>query len=225
MSECPIFESQPNPIKIGIVEDDPSTRYFLVKIIERETSVDLAGCWPNAESCLKEAQFENLDALLVDLQLPGMDGIELIRKVKRKAPRISCIILTASHSSEDIHAALKLGASGYITKDSSPSELVFALTNIATGGVSLSRRVAGKLIDDYFLNKSGDQAGKKFVNNLTEREKQILTKLSAGIHSKDIALEMELSYETIRAHLKRAYQKMNVNSQQEALRKFKELDK
>lgn len=223
MSENNLTNNRIDKIKIGIVEDDSSTRYYLEKVIRRENSIEIVGSWPNAECCLEEANFDILDVVLIDLQLPGMSGIELIKKIKRKSRETACVILTASQSNSDIHACLKLGATGYITKDSSPKELVLALTNISLNGISLSRTIAGQLVADLFTKAPKIRVNENTTASLTDRERHILSLLTDGKHPKEIALDSHLSYETVRGHLKRAFLKLKVNSQKEAIRKFLEL--
>ena len=206
----------PKKVKIGIVEDDRITRMLLVEMINRQEELEFVGHWGSAEEFWKDGRDVYADLLLIDLDLPEEDGGSLIFRIKRDRPNLTCVVLTASCDPQDVFQCLRQGASGYLVKDTTPEELLDGIRTAAKDGAVLSPLVARFLVDE-FRQVSVVEAKKPSLNVLTEREMGILQNLATGQSPKDIANDLGLSYETVRAHLKKIYQKLHVKTREAAV--------
>ncbi len=206
----------PKKVKIGIVEDDRITRMLLVEMINRQEELEFIGHWGSAEEFWKDGRDVYADLLLIDLDLPEEDGGSLIFRIKRDRPNLTCVVLTASCNPQDVFQCLRQGASGYLVKDTTPEELLDGIRTAAKDGAVLSPLVARFLVDE-FRQVSVVEAKKPSLNVLTEREMGILQNLATGQSPKDIANDLGLSYETVRAHLKKIYQKLHVKTREAAV--------
>lgn len=209
----------PKIVRIGVVEDDRITRMLLVEMISRQAELELVGHWGSAEEFWNEGREIPSDVLLVDLDLPQEDGASLICRIKQDRPDLSCVVLTASCDPQDVFHCLRKGASGYLVKDTTPGELLDGIRAVAKDGASLSPLIARFLVEE-FRNVSVVDVKKPGLKVLTTRELEILQKMVSGQTPKDIANDLALSYETVRAHLKKIYQKLHVKSRDEAVRRF-----
>jgi DNA-binding NarL/FixJ family response regulator len=204
-------------VRLGLVEDDRLTRSLIAAMINKEPHMELAGQWASAEEFHSSGMSVEMDLLLVDLELPGERGSDLISKIKYERPDLTCMVLTASSKPDDVFEALRQGASGYLIKDCSPQQLLDGIRLVADEGVSFSPNIARFLVDE-FRNISHQQTRRPAnLSNLTTRERSILKHLANGRSTKDVASDIGLSYETVRTHLKKIYQKLHVNSRQEAV--------
>jgi DNA-binding NarL/FixJ family response regulator len=206
----------PKKVKIGIVEDDRITRMLLVEMINRQEELEFVGHWGSAEEFWRDGRDVYADLLLIDLDLPEEDGGSLIFRIKRDRPNLTCVVLTASCNPQDVFQCLRQGASGYLVKDTTPEELLDGIRTAAKDGAVLSPLVARFLVDE-FRQVSVVEAKKPSLNVLTEREMGILQNLATGQSPKDIANDLGLSYETVRAHLKKIYQKLHVKTREAAV--------
>jgi DNA-binding NarL/FixJ family response regulator len=206
----------PKKVKIGIVEDDRITRMLLVEMINRQEELEFVGHWGSAEEFWRDGRDVYADLLLIDLDLPEEDGGSLIFRIKRDRPNLTCVVLTASCNPQDLFQCLRQGASGYLVKDTTPEELLDGIRTAAKDGAVLSPLVARFLVDE-FRQVSVVEAKKPSLNVLTEREMGILQNLATGQSPKDIANDLGLSYETVRAHLKKIYQKLHVKTREAAV--------
>ena len=206
-------------IRVGIVEDDRITRMLLVEMIKRHEELELIGNWGTAEEFGEEGRDVPADVLLVDLNLPQEGGASLIARIKIERPELACVVLTASADRQDLFLCLHKGAVGYMIKNSTPDELIEGIRAVANKGASISPQVTRFLVEE-FLKISCAGTKKPGLNVLTKREMEILQGLASGRSPKDVANEFTLSYETVRAHLKKIYQKLHVNSRHEAVGRF-----
>lgn len=202
-----------------MIEDDRITRMLLVEMINRQSELELVGHWGSAEQFWHEGREILSDVLLVDLDLPQEDGASLICRIKQERPDLSCVVLTASCDPQDVFQCLRKGASGYLVKDTSPDELLDGIRAVAKDGASLSPLVARFLVEE-FRNVSVVDLNRPGLKVLTMRELEILRRLASGQTPKDVASDLTLSYETVRAHLKKIYQKLHVKSREEAIARF-----
>lgn len=206
----------PKKVKIGVVEDDRITRMLLVEMINRQEELELAGHWGSAEEFWREGRDVTADVLLIDLDLPNEDGSSLIYRIKQDRPELTCVVLTASCDPKDVFQCLRHGASGYLIKDTTPGELLDGIRSVAKDGVVLSPIVARFLVDEFRQVSVVDKK-KPSLKVLTSRELEILQNLATGESPKDIANDLGLSYETVRAHLKKIYQKLHVKTREAAV--------
>lgn len=193
-------------IKIGIIEDDSFVRNELVDIIKMSNKLEYVLSSESAENFLKYFP-ENLDIILLDIELPGISGIEAIPKIKQKSPEVEVVILTAFKESDRIFKALRAGASGYILKDNTLDTIEQTLIEVKEGIPALSPDIARRMIT--FFNKKPSVV--KDIQ-LTNREAEVLRYLIDGLSYQGIAGELNNSINSIRYHVKNIYKKLHINS-------------
>ncbi len=203
-------------IKVVVVEDNDSIREGLKVLINGTEEYDCTACYSDCESMLRNIKKLNPDVLLMDIGLPGMNGIEGIKKVKLIIPELAILILTIYEENDLIFDALCAGACGYLVKKTPPSRLLEAIREVHDGGAPMSSHIARKVID-FFQRKP--VSSQKSNYDLTPREKEILSGLVDGHNFKAIADSLFISIETVRFHFRNIYKKLHVHSQSEAVAK------
>ena len=203
-------------IKVVVVEDNDSIREGLNILINGTEGYSCIACYSDCESMLKNINKFSPDVLLMDIGLPGMNGIEGIKKVKLMIPELAILILTIYEENDLIFDALCAGACGYLVKKTPPSKLLEAIREAHEGGAPMSSHIARKVID-FFQKKPA--SSQKSNYDLTPREKEILTGLVEGHNFKAIADSLFISIETVRFHFRNIYKKLHVHSQSEAVAK------
>lgn len=203
-------------IKISIVEDNRGTRESLKELFARSKGMRCVGFHSNGETALEKIPLENPDVVLMDINLPGMSGIECVTRLKDKMPKTQVLMLTMYEESDLIFDSLRGGASGYLLKNMPPAELLQAIEQVHAGGAPMSMQIARKLVA-YFqqVKKSSSE-----VEKLTKREHEILALLAKGFLYKEIADQLGITLSTVRAHLHTVYEKLHVQSRTEAVVKF-----
>ncbi len=201
-------------VKVAIVEDDAKVRESLSFLINGTSGFSCIGAYSNAEVAIKELPRNWPDVLLMDINLPKMSGIECTTKLKALQPGLQIIMLTSYDDNEWIFNSLKAGASGYLSKQSQPAELLEAIRDVRSGGSPMSSFIARKVVQ-YFQKPAQDG-----MENLTHREFEILDLLSKGYQHKEIADKLSISPGTTRNHLQNIYNKLHVRSRTEAVLKF-----
>jgi len=204
------------PIRVAVVEDDALTREGLAMHIGRTAGLTLTASCASAEEALRDLPGNLPDVVLMDINLPGRSGIECVSDLKAAHPKLQILMLSASEDREQIFAALRAGASGYLHKGDSPGEWIAAIGEVHRGGSPMSMQIAREVVS-YFhqIKKLSDELGK-----LTPREQAILSLLSKGSYYKEIATELGISLSTVRNHLHEIYNKLQVHSRTEAVLKF-----
>lgn len=203
------------PITVSIVEDDPSLCKGLVRLLERTPDIRCQGCYANAEEALLELPKAPPEVVLMDIHLPGIDGIECVRKLKELDPSIRIVMLTVYENPERIFKALAAGAIGYVLKHRPADELVNAIRDAHFGGAPMSSHIARKVVQFFQANAPADEAGE-----LSAREREVLELLSNGFLVKEIADQLGLGFGTVRTYIRRIYEKMHVHSRSEAIAKY-----
>lgn len=203
-------------IKIVVVEDNDSIREGLKILIDGTEGYSCVASYSDCESMLKNIRKYDPQVLLMDIGLPGMNGIEGIKKVKAILPELAILVLTIYEENDLIFEALCAGACGYLVKKTPPSRLLEAIKDAHEGGAPMSSHIARKVID-FFQKKPASQ--NKINYDLTPREKEILTGLVEGHNFKAIADSLFISIETVRFHFRNIYKKLHVHSQSEAVAK------
>jgi len=201
-------------ITVAIVEDVKDIREGLKLLIDSSDGFTCAEVYVNAEDAVKELPNSRPDVVLMDINLPGITGIEAIRQIKDKCPDTLFIMSTIYEDDENIFESLKAGASGYLLKKTAPSKILDAITEVVNGGSPMSTQIARKVIASFQRKNSIDE-----VDILTPKEKEILKALAKGLRYKEIANEMNIGIETVRSHARRIYEKLQVQSRTEALNK------
>jgi DNA-binding NarL/FixJ family response regulator len=205
------------PITVSIVEDDRKTRESMVALLRYASGVRLLGAHPSSEAALVNVPAEQPEVVLMDINLPGMSGIDCIAKLKTQMPGLRVLMLTTYEDSHLIFNSLRAGASGYILKNKSSAELLAAIQQVHEGGAPMSMRIARKVV--AFFNQFPGPAPE--AERLSEREAQVLAALAKGLIYKEIAIQLKISENTVRTYIKRIYEKLHVNSRTEAVAKFR----
>ncbi len=203
-------------IKVSIVEDDRETRESLCELINGASGLNCLGTYSTGEAALRDVGTRIPDVALVDINLPGMNGIECVAKLKAQLPSLQVLMLTTYEDSDLIFNSLRAGAKGYLLKNMPPEELVQAVAEVHAGGAPMSMQIARKVVD-YFHHAQKSAAE---VEHLSAREKEILALLAKGALYKEIADNLSISMSTVRTHIQHIYEKLHVQSRTEAARKF-----
>ena len=206
-------------IEVAIVEDNVALGESLSQILEATDGFRCAGVWHSAEDALKKIDAFRPRIVLMDINLPGMSGIEATALVKQHLPEVLVIMVTVYRDHDKIFAALRAGASGYLLKRSSPNEVRDAIRDVCTGGAPMSPEIARRVVEAFHQPASKGQAEEI---NLSPRETEILELLCEGLANKEIADRLGISIETVRVHLKHIYEKLHVRSRTEAAMKFRD---
>jgi DNA-binding NarL/FixJ family response regulator len=201
-------------ISVSIVEDDRHVGVSLSKLIESSPGFCCLSRHGNAEDALKEMPKAQPDVVLMDINLPGINGVECVRQLKPKLPDTQFIMLTVFQNTEHIFNALAAGATGYLLKQTPPRELLDAIKVVHTGGSPMSSHIARKIVQ-VFQKPSAKPAAE--MEKLSPREAQILELLSKGFLYKEIAVETMLAYGTVHTHIRHIYKKLQVRSRTEAV--------
>lgn len=205
-------------LQVAVIEDDPTLRLFLKKLVSKPGGqLAFAGAWESAEAAAKPLLEMRPDVVVVDLELPHMCGMDLIRHLSPRMPATAFVVLTIHDDPQKVFAALRAGASGYLLKSSKPAEIVAGIRQACAGGAPLSQEIARLLIQSF---QDPAKTVKKRMPGLTPRESQILDMLAQGKVPKEVAEELGLSYTTVRDYLKAVYAKLHVRSRTEAVIKY-----
>jgi DNA-binding NarL/FixJ family response regulator len=204
------------PITVSIVEDEPKTRETLLRLLGRATHLRCLGSYMSGEEALSGIPVEKPDVALVDLNLPGMSGVECVAKLKVKLPALRIVILTTYKDSERIFDSLRAGASGYLLKKAGYAGLIRAIDEVYTGGAPMTAQVARQVVEHFHLI----QKPVSDVEKLTPREQEILGLLVKGYGYKEISGRLNIAISTVSMHLQHIYEKLHVQSRAEATAKF-----
>jgi DNA-binding NarL/FixJ family response regulator len=199
--------------RILIFEDNDSLRESLSGLVSLNDQFILAGSFSNVLSVKKEIEAHTPDVVLMDIDMPGMTGIEAVRKVRTFDRALPILMLTVFDDNTNVFQAIRAGASGYLLKKHISSRLFSAIEDVLSGGAPMSPSIARMVIN------SMQMPSQENTYNLTAREKEILGQLSKGNSYKLIASESDITLETVRTHIKNIYQKLHVHSQTEAVSK------
>ena len=200
---------------IAIIEDDETVLHYLAEQIQLCIDVAELRVFGNAETALKELIAEPVDIALFFLNLPGMNGIDCIRKLKMVHPKTQCMVLTVYDKPDIIFEALKAGAISYLLKSTPAEKIIEAIAEVNKGGSPISSQIARKVIEAFAIKENTNE----YFQNLTRREQEILENLSMGYRYKEIADKLFVSLDTVRTHVRNIYEKLQVNSRAEALKK------
>ena len=204
-----------NKLNIAIVEDNHAIRKNLVEMIMNEKTFRLLGEFSNAEEAFDTIPHLMLELVIMDIELPGMSGIECVAKLKPLCPKTQFMMFTVFEESEQVFNALAAGASGYMLKTSSEEEIIAALNELHAGGSPMSPLIARKVVASF----QKQAQAMKVVESLSEREKEILQLLAEGLLYKEIGDKLAITLGTVKQHLHRIYEKLHVNNRTEAINK------
>lgn len=196
--------------RVLVVEDDAEIRSSFSLIVNSSQKFMVVNAYGKCEEAIENLHKDRPEIVLMDIELPGMNGIQGARIIKDKAPHTEVIMVSVYEDSELVFEALKAGASGYITKSANYLELLSALEEITKGGAPMSSKIARMVIDNFHVNPNSP---------LTKRETEILQLISEGKTYTQISEELFISKETAKTHIKNIYSKLQVNSKSEAIAK------
>jgi len=209
-------KNQSMHIRVSIVEDNRGTRESLTELLDRAPALQFVSAHPNGEEALRRIPLEAPDVVLMDINLPRMNGIECVAKLKEQMPKTQVLMLTTYEESDLIFDSLRKGASGYLLKNMPPAELIQAIEQVHVGGAPMSMQIARKVVNHFQQIKKPQSDMEK----LTKREHEILALLAKGYLYKEIADQLGITLSTVRAHLHTVYEKLHVQSRTEAVVKF-----
>lgn len=203
------------PIRVVIVEDLGEVREGLAELIKSDKELLLAESFENAESAAEKLPGLQADIVVMDINLPGMSGIDCIKQIKEKCPDTQFMMFTVYENDEKVLQALQAGASGYLLKRTKPERILESIKELNQGGSPMSSNIARKLLN-VFLDKK--KINKKEI--LSERENTVLQLLADGLLYKEIAERLHIVHGTVRQHIHNIYEKLHVTNRTEAVNKY-----
>ena len=204
---------------IAVVEDNAEVCESLRQLLDQSPDFTCACACRNGESALRRIPAAMPSAVILDIQLPGMSGIDCLSALKRRMPELRILMFTVCGDSDHIFRALEAGADGYLLKSTPPSEILSALRELFRGAGPLSGAVSRKVIE-RFRRELPPPLSAGSAGTLTQREREVIELLAVGRSSKEIAATLAISSETVNVHLKHIYQKLDVRSRVEAVIKY-----
>lgn len=202
-------------ITISIVEDLVEVREGLKEFISLNSAFNVTGSFRTAEEAVREIPRLKPNIVIMDINLPGMNGIECIRQVKEKTPGTQFMMFTVYENDEKVFEALKAGASGYLLKNTGLVQMISSLKELHEGGSPMSSNIARKLVSVFHQQEKA----RSQIETLSPRENEVLVLLSDGLLYKEIADQLSISTATVRQHIHKIYDKLHVENRTEALNK------
>lgn len=203
-------------IRVAIVEDDDRLRRTLADIIRRAADCECSGLYATAEAALAGLPGQPPQVVLMDIDLPGMSGVECVRQLAEKLEGVQILMLTVYNDTESIFNALAAGASGYLVKPVRAAQLLEAIHDVYGGGSPMTSGIARKVVQMFQQSRPSSRE----MENLTPRELEVLNYLAQGFLYKEIADRMGVSYATVRTHVEHIYQKLHVRSRSQAVARY-----
>lgn len=203
-------------IRVTVVEDDEVLRSALCEAVEEDARLVLAGQYPDAEGFLEHLASDRPEVVIMDIGLPGIDGVEAMHKVKAMQPGVQFLVSTVQDDDDHLYQAICAGATGYLVKDAAPEQVVDAVCDLYAGGSPMSPGIARRVIKALARQRTPSPE----IELLTERERQVLEQLAQGYRYKEIADRLAVSMDTVRTHVRNLYEKLQVSSRTDALNKL-----
>jgi DNA-binding NarL/FixJ family response regulator len=204
------------PIKVCIIEDNADMRESVALALNQAPGLRCVSTYATAEAAVRDVPSQKPDVALVDIHLPGMNGIECVAKLKARLPHLQVLMLTRYEQSDMIFDSIRAGASGYLLKHTPAAELIQAVEQVHSGGAPMTMQVARKVINHFQkIQKPSSE-----VEKLTLREQEVLNLLAKGYLYKEIADHLGITINTLRNHLRTIYDKLHVHSRTEATVKY-----
>jgi len=203
-------------IKVLIYEDITELRDGLTMLINGSDGFEVVGAYRNCDNVMGEVNAFRPDVILMDIDMPGTTGLEGLHKVREVNQEVKILMLTVFDDNDHVFQAISNGANGYLLKKTPPARLLEYITEAHTGGAPMTSSIATQVLK-MFSGMHGNKKDEDF--NLTERERQVLQLLVDGYSYKMIAAEKFIAIDTVRSHIKKIYEKLQVNSKSEAVAK------
>jgi DNA-binding NarL/FixJ family response regulator len=201
---------------VAIVEDNLRIRQSLQEWVDSEPDYRCICACGDAETAMKEVPKLKPDVVLMDIQLPGESGIACTARLKSMMPTLQVIVVTVYRDRDLLFQALKAGACGYLLKRSSPEELIRAISEVRSGGAPMTGEIARMVVETFQKPTTGSST----TAELSSREMEILDLVAKGLTNKEIGQKLDICYDTVRAHLRRIYEKLHVRCRTEAVMKY-----
>jgi DNA-binding NarL/FixJ family response regulator len=205
-------------VSLAIIEDNIDYRTALSKILKRNKDINILHQFADCEEMIPRFEVDLPDLVIMDIDLPGISGIEGVWHLRQRWPEIKVMMLTVFEDADKIFGAIKAGANGYLLKKDSPDKIIDAIFSLTKGEAIMNGIIAAKVME--YFKKQADALPKLEEYHLTEKEKDILNKLIRGLGYKQIAAECNIARETLNTHMKSIYRKLNVHSRSEVAAMF-----
>lgn len=202
-------------IKVIIFDDNDSLRDSIAMLLQDTDDFTLVGSYMHCLDVIENIEDTKPDVVIMDIDMPGMNGIEGVKLIRRKFPTVQILMLTVFDDDKKVFAAIKAGADGYILKNAEPQNLLNAISEVYNGGVPMTPGIARKALHHFQAILPDEQKDYR----LSLREKEVLGLLVDGLSYKMIAGKLNITYDTVRAHMKKIYEKLHVASMTEAVAK------
>ena len=202
-----------NGIKIIMFDDNDSLRDSVAMLLQDSGDFTLAGSYSNCVNVIRNIQETKPDVVIMDIDMPGINGIEGVKLIRKNFPTVQILMLTVFDDDEKVFAAIKAGANGYILKNAEPENLLHAISEVYSGGAPMAPGIARKVLHHLQAILPEDQKD----YHLSMREKEVLGLLVDGLSYKMIGGKLNITYDTVRAHMKKIYEKLHVASMTEAV--------
>jgi len=203
-------------IRVSIVEDNARVRGGLERLIRVSPGFECVSVHPSGEAALADLAAAKPDVVLMDINLPGMNGVDCVRQLKPRLPDTQIVMLTVYENTDLIFRALSAGAAGYMLKQTPPAQLLEAVRDVHNGGSPMSSHIARKVVASF---QQPPSSAARELETLTNREQEVLNHLAKGFLYKEIADVMNISYDTVHTHIRKIYEKLHVRSRTEAVAK------
>jgi DNA-binding NarL/FixJ family response regulator len=206
------------PIRVAIVEDNEGLRRSLASVLRRAEEISLQGSFASAEDFLSSPQATAMQVVLMDINLPGMTGVECVRALKAKGAASQIVMLTVHDHTQAVFESLTAGASGFLLKPVRADDLVRAILEVHRGGAPMTPNIARQVVQTFHCAQNSPAPDP--ASELSPREREVLELLAKGYLQKEIAEQLGISFHTVQTHTARIYEKLQVRSRAQAVAKF-----
>ena len=202
-------------IKVAVFDDNDTIRDSITLLLGETQDLEIVGSYSHCLDVVENIIDTKPDVVIMDIDMPGMNGIEGVKLIRKNCPTVQILMFTVFDDEEKVFAAIKSGAAGYILKNAEPGQLVQAIVEVHNGGAPMTAGIARKVLQQF----QSMLPEEKSDYNLSNREKEVLALLVSGLSYKMIAVKLNITYDTVRAHMKKIYEKLHVASMTEAVAK------
>jgi DNA-binding NarL/FixJ family response regulator len=210
------------PFRVSIVEDDEGVRAGLERLFNGTRDFRCVSSYATAESALAKLAGDKPDVVLMDINLPGLSGIECVRRLKEQDASLLVVMLTVYEESDQVFQALQAGATGYLLKRTAPKQLIESVKEVLEGGAPITSHIARKVVEAFHAPTTA-KAPAEMVE-LSQREREVLELLAKGFLIKEIADKLRIGFGTVRTYVRRIYEKLHVRSRSQAIAKYLHAD-
>jgi DNA-binding NarL/FixJ family response regulator len=203
--------------RVLVADDEDLMRAGLIELLTTDPDIEVVGEASTGREAVERSRHVSPDVVLMDVRMPGLDGIAATRELSRAAPSVKVLILTTFEQDEYVFGALRAGASGFLLKRTRPEDLIAAVHTIAAGDSLLSPSVTRRVIDRMAQQPTPDLAGHAKLDQLTPREREVLEHVARGLSNREIAAELRVEESTIRTHVKRLLMKLGLRDRVQAV--------